>query len=180
MVYAPAEDSVLLSNEIKKYILNLKDKKIKMLDMGSGSGIQALTAIDTGIERKNILCVDLDSEAIKILKQKKLKTLKSDLFSKIKDKFDLMVFNTPYLPEDKYDNGKDTTGGKNGYEIIIKFLKQAKSHFKKNATLLVLFSNLSKPKIILKFAKENKYLYKKIAEQNMGFFEKILVYKFKR
>lgn len=180
MVYSPAEDSFLLSNEIKKYILELKNKNIRILDMGSGSGVQALTAIESGIKRKNILCADIDPEAIKVLKQKKLKTIKSDLFYKIKDKFDLIVFNTPYLPEDKYDKGADTTGGKEGHEIIIKFLKQAKKHLKKNAKLLVLFSNLSKPKIILKFAKKNKYSYKKIAEQNMGFFEKILVYRFKK
>jgi HemK-related putative methylase len=183
MVYSPKEDSYLLETEVTNYLKNLSSNekdKIKILDMGSGWGIQALACIKSGIKKSNTLCVDIDNESIKELKRKKLRVIKSNLFLKIKNKtkFDLIIFNAPYLPEDEYDKKIDTTAGKKGYETIIKFLKQAKKHLAKNGTILLLFSNLSKPKIILSYAKKNKYSFEKIAEQNMGFFETILVYKF--
>ena len=135
MVYAPAEDSYLLSKSIESLLKSLssKDKKnLKVLDMGSGSGIQAKTCIKNQVPKKNILCVDLSEQAIDYLKKQKLQTIHSNLFEKIKkdEKFDLILFNPPYLPEHKYDKQIDTTGGKKGHETIILFLKQAKQHIK--------------------------------------------------
>lgn len=184
MIYSPSDDSFLLADEVKKHIFNILGKgknKLKVLDMGSGSGIQALSAIESGIKKTNILCADIDNEAVKFLKRLKLKTIKTNLFSNIKksDKFSLIIFNAPYLPESKYDNQADTTAGKKGYEIIIEFLKQAKSHLAKKGAILLLFSSLSKPKIILKEAKSLKYNFKILAKKSVGFFEKLFVYKIK-
>jgi len=180
MIYPPSEDSYLLSEEVEKYVSKLKYTPIKVLDMGSGSGIQAKTAIKAGAKKENVLAVDINEEAIKELKKQKLNTIKSNLFSNIKGKFGLIIFNAPYLPEDKYDKQCDTTAGKKGYEIILKFLRQAKSHLKENGAILLLFSNLSKPKMILSEAKKQKYKSEKLSEQDMGFFEKLFVYKISR
>jgi HemK-related putative methylase len=185
MPYPPSEDSYLLENELKNYLTTLSKKekyKIKVLDMGSGSGIQAKACISEGIKKSNILCADIDKEAINYLKKQKLKAIHTNLFQKInkKLKFDLIAFNTPYLPEDKYDKEADTTGGKEGYEITVKFLKEAKTYLKKEGIMIILFSSLSKPKIILKQAKILKYTTKKLAEKDVGFFEKLLVYKLKK
>jgi len=180
MVYQPAEDSYLLLAEVEKYLRSLKSKKIRVLDMGSGTGIQAITCIKAGVKRKNVLALDIDKEAVKTLKSQKLKAIQSDLFSKIpkSKKFDLIIFNPPYLPEDKegYDKGKDTTGGKRGYETILKFLKQAKDYLSKNAAILILISSFSKPKIIEWYAKNLNYKIEKLAEKKL-FFEKIEVWK---
>jgi len=181
MVYLPAEDSYLLEKELKSYLEKLdkeEKNKLKVLDMGSGSGIQALTCIKEGIKKSNIIAADLDKESIKLLKSKKLKTIHTNLFSKVVGKFDLIIFNAPYLPSDKYDNNLDTTAGKRGYETIIKFLRQAKLHLNKQGNILLLFSSLSKSKIILKEARKLKYNSEKLSEQGMGFFERLYVYKF--
>lgn len=186
MVYIPQEDSFLLQEQVKEYILKQKAKRaiggIKVLDMGSGSGIQAQTCIKAGVKKENVLCADIDKETIYHLKKEKLRVIKSNLFSKIKknkeNKFNLIIFNAPYLPEDKYDKQVDTTAGKKGNEIIISFLKQAKNYLKKEGSILLLFSNLSKPKTILTCSKKLDYKSKKLAEQSMGFFEKIFVYEF--
>jgi len=45
-IYLPAEDSYLLSEVIKKIKINKDDK---ILDMGSGSGIQARTILSLNI-----------------------------------------------------------------------------------------------------------------------------------
>jgi release factor glutamine methyltransferase len=195
MIYQPAEDSYLLEKEVKTYIKRLKsnNKKnkdlnnIKVLDMGSGSGIQAKAAIKLGINRNNVICADIAKEAVYYLRKQKLKAIKTNLFSNIKknikksnkkeNKFNLIIFNPPYLPKNQYDNNYDTTSGKTGNETIIKFLKQAKPYLKKQGSILLLFSSFSKPKIILKQAKKLKYKAKKLAEKNI-FFEKLYVYEF--
>jgi len=178
MVYLPAEDSFLLSNEVKKYISQLENKNIKILDMGSGSGVQALTCMEAGVHKKYILCADIDKEAIKHLEKQKFQIIQSNLFEKIDASFDLIIFNAPYLPEDKYDKGLDTTAGKKGYEIILRFLDQSKTHLNKEGKIFLLFSSLSKPNIILDYAKKLRYNSEKLAEQEVGMFEKLFVYKF--
>ncbi len=150
-IYQPADDSFLLTEctqkFLEKYLLNKKE--IKILDMGSGSGIQSEKLIESGIPEKNIVIVDINPLAVKNLKSKFLnsKVIKSDLFEKLKsekNKFDLILFNPPYLPESKFDSGIDTTGGKNGSEVINKFLVDAKDHLKENARILLLTSSLTK------------------------------------
>ena len=179
MIYQPEQDSYLLEREVKKFLSNLKNKNIKILDMGSGSGIQALACIKAGIPKNNILCADINKEAITKLKEQNLNAVHTDLFSKIKGKFDLIIFNAPYLPENKYDKQPDTTAGKKGNEIIIKFLKQAKAHLEKGGAILLLFSSLSKPEQILKQADVLGYKFEQLAEENAGMFEKLFVYELK-
>ena len=176
MVYQPEEDSYLLEKEVKNYLLTLKNKNITILDMGAGSGIQAKACIKWGIKKSKVFCADIDKETLSFLKSQKLKVIKSNLFNKITKSFDLIIFNAPYLPEDKYDKEIDTTAGKEGYEIILRFLKQAKTHLNKEGIILLLFSSLSKPKIILKEAKLLKYHIKKLAEKGIGMMETLFVY----
>lgn len=183
MIYQPAEDSYLLEQEIKKLLSKLsKEEKqnFKVLDMGSGSGIQARAAIGSGIPRKNIIAADINPEAIKKLKEQKIPARKSNLFSHINKskKFNLIVFNAPYLPEDKYDKEPDTTAGKQGNEVIIKFLRKAKNYLVKDGNILLLFSSLSKPQDILDYAKKREYKSELLAEKEMGMMEKLFVYRF--
>ncbi len=172
-IYQPAEDSYFLS----KFVFNIvkTNPSLKILDMGSGSGIQAETAIKAG--GKNITAIDINYNSIKLLKNKNIDAIQSNLFQSIKkeDKFDLIIFNPPYLPKDKYnfDNKIDTTGGEKGDEIILEFLKKAKNYLNKNGTVLLLISSLtSRKKIDLEM---KNYFIKKLASTNL-FFEKLEIY----
>ncbi len=186
-MYNPSEDSFFLSEALEEYLKG-KNKDIKILDMGSGSGIQAETCLNLGF--KNIICVDVDKEAVELLEQKGFKAINSDLFSNIKGRlgvkgnlvplrFDLIIFNPPYLPENKYDREKDTRGGKEGYEIIVKFLKKAREHLDKRGEILLLFSSLSKPETIKKQAKKLGYKIEELSSKKL-FFEELFVYLLKR
>jgi release factor glutamine methyltransferase len=138
-LYQPAEDSWLLESQVRKFA---KNKTV--LDMGSGSGIQAKAAISSSA--KLVLAADINPLAITHLKSLKIPTIKSDLFSNIKEFFDLIIFNPPYLPEDPRepkDSQLATTGGKLGDEIILKFLKQAPKHLNKEGKILLLVSSLT-------------------------------------
>jgi release factor glutamine methyltransferase len=181
-IYQPAEDSYLLKETLEKYLNKIKDKNIKIIDLGSGSGIQAETCRELGFN--NIITVDINNAAVKHLKKLGFKSINSDLFSKLykKEKFNLIIFNPPYLPEDKLepkDSRVATTAGKQGYELIIKFLNQAKEFLNSKGSILLLFSSLSHPAIILKQAKQLKYEIKLLNKQKI-FFEELFVYEFKK
>jgi len=68
------------------------------------------------------------------------------LFEGVKGKFDVIIFNPPYLPMDEKepkDSRTATTGGKKGNELIIKFLKQAKNHLANGGKIFLITSSLS-------------------------------------
>jgi len=179
-IYQPAEDSYILEEQVKKFLKNVKEKSsFKVLDMGSGSGIQAIACLKEGIQRKNIIAADINPEAIAELKKQRIPARKSNLFSNInKDKrFNLIIFNAPYLPADKYDKQPDTTAGKCGNEIIIRFLRKAKRYLAEDGAVLLLFSSLSKPAEIIKYAEKRGYKAEKLAEKSVGMMEKLFVYK---
>jgi len=167
-IYQPSDDSYFLSEILKSKI---KNKSIKCLDMGSGSGIQTQTLIDLGIAPENITLEDINPEAVKFLKEKfpQSKIIHSDLFKNIKDKYDWIIFNPPYLPEDKFDKEKDTTGGKKGSETINEFLKQAKKHLKKDGKIFLLTSSLTKEIDFLDYKK-------KLLGKKKLFFEELKVW----
>ncbi|MEM0465766.1 MAG: Rossmann-like fold-containing protein [Candidatus Pacearchaeota archaeon] len=174
-IYEPAEDSYLLSSILEKVLKNL-GKKIKILDMGSGSGIQAETCKNLGFN--DILTVDINQDSVKNLRKKGFKAINSNLFSKINKnkKFDVIIFNPPYLPENRFDKNLDVSGGKEGYELIIKFLRQARYYLNKKGFILLLFSSVSKPKIIKSKAKEYGFKLILLKKQKI-FFEELYIYK---
>ncbi len=165
-MYPPSEDSFFLAKFVKEECRKL-EKQGKILDMGSGSGIQAEAVLEAGINKKNIICVDIDKEVVSSLKKKGFYAIQSDLFSKIKDKFDIIIFNPPYLPEDKREKGIDTSGGKKGDEIILKFLKQAGKHLEKNGKILLLLSSLTPRKKLEKELEKQELGFKKLGEERL-------------
>ena len=87
-------------------------------------------------------------------------------------RYDLIIFNPPYLPEDKRESRESkiaTTGGKNGSEIINNFLIQAKSYLNKNGKIFLLTSSMTKK---INWQDYNKI---KIAEDNL-FMEELFVW----
>ncbi|MEM3405719.1 MAG: methyltransferase [Candidatus Pacearchaeota archaeon] len=179
-VYIPEEDSYFLSEIIEKelkLIINNKKKNLIFLDMGCGSCIQALKA-SKFINKKNIFCVDIEKEAIKKAKELNFNSIRSNLFNnkRLKNrKYDIIAFNPPYLPCNKYDNEKDICGGERGDEIILKFLDQAKKYLRRSGIIFLLFSSLTPKKRIINKIKKY-YEIEKIYKKNL-FMETLFIYK---
>ena len=174
MVYLPAEDSFLLKDWVKK----IADGDV--LDMGTGTGIQAFAAAK---KAKKVIAVDKDPNAIDYCNNafhsfKNLEFKQSDLFSNVTGKFDVIIFNPPYLPESKYDKEIDVTGGKHGWETIETFLKQAKDYLKPRGLILMVFSSYTDRNKVLEIAKENMFKPKLLQKKHISF-EDLYVYEFK-
>ena len=92
-IYTPREDSFLLKKVMINYIT--KNNPKKLLDMGSGSGILANTALNLGVKR--VVASDINKKALEKIKLKnpKIVCVYSNLFENINEKFNIIVFNTP-------------------------------------------------------------------------------------
>ena len=175
MIYEPSEDSFLIAEYVKRHC---KNKNV--LDVGTGSGILAETAIKNGA--KEVLAVDINADAVDYCRKKGLKVIKSDLFENVAGKFDLIVFNPPYLPADEREDSESaltTTGGEEGDEILIRFFSCVKSYLSKNGIVLVLISSLTPRKRILEKIRKNGLKKVKIGEKKL-FMERLEVWKVKK
>lgn len=197
-IYSPEEDSYLLSEIIKNEVPKLlkKNKNLRFLEIGSGSGIQLETAEKSGVKKENIFSSDINPLAVKHCKNLGFNSLVSDLFKEFEKggiiyegrlsegnhgcprrgtlvplKYDLIIFNPPYLPLDSKepkDSQIITTGGEKGSETINKFLKQAKKYLNKNGEIFLVISSLTKDTNF-------KDYKKKILIERKIFFEKLSV-----
>ncbi len=165
-IYEPREDSELLAKEVKKLAFG------KVLDMGTGSGVQAEAAINA----KSVVAADINPKAVAFVKKKGIKAVKSDLFSNIKDKFDTIIFNLPYLPDEPKLKDLALDGGKEGYELTVKFLSQVGNHLKSNGIVLILFSTMTNVKKVDEAVEHYCFTSEKIASQSLSF-EELIVYK---
>ncbi|MFC1691649.1 HemK2/MTQ2 family protein methyltransferase [Nanoarchaeota archaeon] len=177
-LYEPREDSFLLQKEVSKYATG------DVLDIGTGTGVQAFEALKQK-RVKSVIGVDLNPEAIKYCKKEKnnLRTkkeisfLKSDLFSKLKNKkFDTIIFNPPYLPADPKYPDKALDGGKKGYEIIERFIEDSNPHLNEKGIVLVLFSSLTKKDKVEEIIDNYGFKFEKLSSLKISF-EELYVYK---
>ncbi len=139
-VYDIREDSLLLAKSL------LEEKCRKALVLCCGAGLEVLVLAKKGIE---VTATDISPLAVENTKHNlkknnlKAKVFQSNLFEKIKEKFDLIACNPPYVPSEKIKY-LDLDGGKNGKEIIDKILKEYKNFLKPKGKLLILVSSLNK------------------------------------
>ena len=172
-IYDPHEDSYLLLKHVPKYARG------NVLDMGTGSGVIAIEAAQYA---KEVSAVDINPAAVAYVKKqverqelRNLSVTKSDLFQNVKGRFDTIFFNPPYLPDDPRLQDLALDGGKQGYEVIQRFLEQAKRHLKADGVVLLLFSSLSKPKKIYQLLRANGYKYQRLSRLKLDF-EELYVY----
>ncbi len=173
MVYEPQEDSYLLLEQVKKLAHG------RVLDMGTGSGILATAAADKD-DVTEVFAVDIDEQAVKELRERKIKKIKimqSDLFMNIGGSFDVIIFNPPYLPDEERDDDVALAGGKKGHELIEKFLHGAKDYLNKDGFILMVFSNMTDKEEVDRDIKKEDYCSELLDTKKLAFFEELYVYK---
>lgn len=172
-IYNPAEDSYLLANAVKKHA------KGKVLDIGTGSGIQA----EAALKSRRVVAVtaaDINKSCGKNLSAK-IKFIHGDLFSRIpKQKFDTIIFNPPYLPRDLGVRGIAIYGGKKGYETAERFLNSCCNYLSDSGMILLLFSSLTKKEKIDEIIENNCFEKEELSRKELPFFEVLYVYRIKK
>ena len=185
-VYEPREDSFLLADSVKRFARG------KVLDVGTGSGIQAIAAARKK-EVEKVVAADINPDAIECAVANaeknnvlgKILFLESDLFHGLnptwKKEFDAICFNPPYLPTGPgehvagaYDDALD--GGKSGRETTDRFLAGFEEWLAPGGVLLLLQTSLSDKGETEKILRRKNYRVERVGE-NSFFFEKIFVLK---
>ncbi|MFH1889461.1 MAG: HemK2/MTQ2 family protein methyltransferase [Nanoarchaeota archaeon] len=180
-IYQPAEDSFLLAEVLKKKLplLVKKNLDLKFLEIGCGSGVLLQETLKLGVKKENIFSCDINPDAVAHCIDLGFSCIQSDLFDKIPaQKYDIIVFNPPYLPEDERepeDSKRATTGGKKGNEIILRFLEEAKKYLKKEGRIFLITSSLAEDVDFESLG----YFAREVSSKKM-FFEKITAWEVRR
>ncbi len=179
-VYCPREDSFLLANAVQQLAIG------NVLDMGTGSGLQAIVAAKKS-EVIRVVAVDLNTTALEVAKKNaernkvadKIEFIRSNLFEKVTGKFDVIIFNPPYLPVEKEEKRDDESmawhGGAKGRDFLDPFLEGFTKFLKPNGKLLLLQSSLNGPVKTKRKLAELGFKVTICGEETF-FFEKIFVY----
>jgi len=173
-VYEPAEDTFLLADN-----LAVREGDL-VLDMGTGCGILAVLAAK---KAKKVVAVDLNPHAARCAKLNaeihgvtdKVDTRLGDLLKPIKksEKFDVIVFNAPYLPsapaERKTWIGRAWAGGPTGRQLIDRFVKEAPHYLKRRGKILLVQSSLANIEETLEKFRTAGFEAQVIAEKKVAF-----------
>ena len=160
-------DSLLLAKQVKKEVKN----NDRVLDLGAGTGIQGIFAAE---KTKSVLSVDINPRATQCtlinVKRHNLQnvTVKiSNLFSKVENRFDLIIFNPPFrwfLPRDIMERSSTDRN----YKTLIKFFSEARGYLSKNGRILLVFSDSGDLNFLKKLIKENKFNKQILAKENIN------------
>src|SRR5690554_690544 len=126
-------------------------KEIKVLDLATGSGAIGIT-LKLELPNLDVTLSDISSKALKVAEINKknldanVKLVESNWFSNINEKFDVIISNPPYIPEQQAVISKTLSepnlalfSGKDGLDSYREILKDVKKHLNNKA--LIAFEN---------------------------------------
>ena len=178
LVYIPSDDTFLLAKN-----LEIKEGQ-SVLEIGTGSGLVSMYA---SLLTDDVTATDINYNALELaeknFKLNNINTIKlefGDLFEPVKDKkFDVILFNTPYLPTDSDDIINDDLnyafdGGLDGRKVIDRFINEVSNHLNDKGIVQIIQSSLSDNNRTLDMFDRNGFIAE-IAESEKFFFEEIVL-----
>jgi len=171
-VYRPAEDTYLL---LREALQEARPQDIA-IEIGCGS---ALISSELTARVTSLLATDINPHAVRAAKEDGVNVVRADLFCGIKGRFDLVIFNPPYLPtqEDERTGGWidcALDGGPSGRYTIDRFLEQLGQHLTTRGRALLLVSDLAGLEEVKEKASKEGLEVREIASEGC-FFERLHV-----
>ena len=157
---------------VEKLIEIFKEKKISILDMGTGSGC-ILISLLSELKNSTGVGIDISKKALEVAKKNsdkhrmknKIKFFNKSLESKFYQKFDLIVSNPPYIKSNEIKNLKEDIrkyeprialdGGNDGLDLIKKVIYKTKYILKVKGMLALEIGNEQYKKVSKILIKNN-------------------------
>jgi release factor glutamine methyltransferase len=148
LVYEPAEDSFLLVDAA------LKEAKPGMciLEIGTGSGFVSAVLL-ANLKDIFLVATEINPHAARCAKTNAVEVIRTNLFKGLKlrspeTRFDLILFNPPYLPTSKEEKvpgwlNYAFDGGISGRDTLDRFLGEVKDYLNPGGEILVLISSIT-------------------------------------
>ena len=166
-VLIPQPDTEILVE--KSIEIANKYKVPKILDLCTGSGAIAVS-IQNIFPEAEISASDISKEALEIAKindkTNKIKFIQSNMFENIKEKYDIIVSNPPYIKTEEIKTlSKEVQnepflaldGGQDGLKFYKKIIEQAHKYLNENGYLCLEIGEDQKGKVISLIRKSEKY-----------------------
>ncbi|MCL2773027.1 MAG: methyltransferase [Oscillospiraceae bacterium] len=146
-VYVPFDNSV--PEMFKSFAELIQNKTV--IDIGTGTGVLAILAAQMGAE--SVTASDINGNAIECAKinirasgieAKNIiyEVIYSDLFENIKNTYDVIIFNAPWVmgtPKNLYEIAIYDKG----YELLNRFIEQTPKYLNENGVILLQYSDIS-------------------------------------
>ncbi len=166
--------TLVLKKAIDRYI---KNNNKKVVDMGCGHLGLLTQYVKKNNQTNYIIGVDIYNDFVRNAEfnayknSMKIAFKRSNLYKNIKEKFDYVIFNPPYVPRRsfKINYPKASFSGNDGLYIIKKFLTNSKKHLNDGGVIILGVNCFYIPlENILKIIKDNNYIIKDIVRKRFN------------
>jgi release factor glutamine methyltransferase len=170
-VYEPCDDTYLLMDAA----LNEVRPTDSVLEIGTGCGLIAKMVAERA---RCVIATDKNPRAVANAKFNGVEAIVGDLFADLDSRFDLIIFNPPYLPS-LSDISRDWQtrawdGGPSGREVIAQFLSQVRNYLTQQGRVLLVISSITGYKEVTELMHAEFGIVRIIAECKF-FFETLYV-----
>jgi release factor glutamine methyltransferase len=170
-VYEPCEDTFLLLEAALDVVLPTD----AVLEIGTGCGLIAKVIARVA---HSVIATDINPQAVKNATLNGVEAIQGDLFCNLNRRFDLIIFNPPYLPTDTNVACDWLTqawdGGLSGQEVITRFLTQVDRYITTRGRVLMAISSITGYREVTERMKAQFEVVRSLAERKV-FFETLYV-----